>query len=196
MIGQLELTTQPGVSSIKRRAADGSRSIFGADSHRHGWRAHMGGATAGVYGYLWHYAKLDHESFAFPGVGTLMKRGVPFEPRGGTRQEYSRRPVFYALRVLENNFAIIRTRKLRNGAWRLGWIVFPHELWSLSVPGLYCHTLLGARSYYQHLLRPSRFPCSAKTNREESARLLERLKEVEAARSEFIARADSTIETL
>lgn len=111
----------------------------------------MRGVAAGVYGYLLYLAQRDPKLFAFPSLETIRRNAVPYALLE-SRDSYSRRSVFYALRILQRGQMIVCARKFRRSATLHGWIVLPHDAWCVGIPG-FCGMLLpDCQNYRDYLL--------------------------------------------
>lgn len=191
MTSQLETNTELSLIATKKRQADGSRSVCTYGGTRpHTWRAHLGGAAAGVYGFLLNLASHDDGHFAFARASRLGERVVPFGLRE-SREKYSRRAVFFALRHLESNGLLARAVRFRNGARVLGWVVFPHDLWAVETE-FGCMPLAILRRYCDHLARHTVYDSIFRENRRKRDAIRSQTERLERARMEILRELMST----
>jgi hypothetical protein len=124
------LKTEPKVgreSSRWRRSLHESHK-FDADGNCLGWRAHLNFAVEEIYGRLLDLAGRDYvgQMFAWAGHKDLMAKSR-FNGAG-----YSRSLVFSVIKLLVKHRLIEPARKVRWGKLRKGWIVHPHDYWTVN----------------------------------------------------------------
>lgn len=109
------------------------------------WRCHVRHSAARVLGFLVYLSARDPERFCWPGWRSISGNASKI----GEKQ-IGRAQVFAILALLERNLILERAVELRRGAKRHGFVVRPHDAWTIAVPEL---DVCGLRANSDQLLR-------------------------------------------